>query len=208
MGITILRLRCLSSLPLILVYCYSRTQSLQAMLAPTQQPASDIQVAASPSTKNTERIYLAGRRVSFVPPAGFTAMTPKEIVIKFPNRGGTPPQHVYANERRSVAVAITFSSARVSPQQLPELKNFLPKFLERAMPQIKWIAQDFVTISNARWVHLEFISRAIDTNIHNDTYFTSFEGKMLGFNFNSTTEQYNAVSAEIRKSRDSIKITK
>lgn len=57
-------------------------------------------------------------------------------------------------------------------------------------------------------MQLEFISRAIDTNIHNDTYFTSFDGKMLGFNFNSTVERYGAHKAELLKSRDSIIIIK
>lgn len=208
MGIDIFRLPwSLYSLPLILVFGCSDTLSIQ-QLAQMPALATETRIVASPSTKITERVYLAERRVSFVPPAGFTAMTSEEIAIKFPNRGGVPPQHVYANERRTVAVAITFSSAQVSPEQLPELKNFLPKFLERAIPQIKWVAQDFVAIDNERWIHLEFISRAIDTDIHNDTYFTSFGGKMLGFNFNSTTEQYNAASAELRKSRDSIEIVK
>ncbi len=159
------------------------------------------------TANTTKRVYLAGRRVSFVPPAGFTPMTAEEIAIKFPKRGGNPPQHVYANERRSVSVAITFSPAKISPEQLPELKNFLPKFLELAIPEIKWITQDFAVINNIRWVQLEFISRAIDTKIHNDAYFTSFDGKMLGFNFNSTVEQYDAVSDQLIKSRDSITIS-
>ena len=171
------------------------------------QPTTQILTAASPTTKTTQRVYLAGKRVSFVPPAGFTAMTAEEIALKFPRRGANTPQHVYANERRSVAVAITFSQAQVSPEQLPELKNFLQKFIERAMPNIKWITQNFAVINNVRWVQLEFISRAIDTDIHNDAYFTSFDGKMLGFNFNSTVEQYDALSAELRKSRDSITIS-
>lgn len=172
-----------------------------------QQLPTPIKTAALPVTNTTKRVYLAGKRVSFVPPAGFTAMTPQEIAVKFPNRGGNPPQHVYANERRSVAVAITFSPARVAPEQLPELKNFMPQFLERAMPDIQWITKDFAAINNVRWIQLEFISRAIDTNIHNDTYFTSFEGKMLGFNFNSTVKQYEAMKAELHKSRDSIMIS-
>lgn len=169
------------------------------------QPIPQIQTP-SPTTNATKRVYLAGRRVSFVPPANFTAMTPEEITLKFPS-SGNQPQYVYANQRRSVSVAITFSPAKVSPQQLPELKNFLPKFLEQVKPNIEWITQDFTMIDNLRWIQLEFISRAIDTNIHNDAYFTSFDGKMLGFNFNSTVEQYDALSAELRQSRDSITIS-
>lgn len=82
----------------------------------------------------------------------------------------------------------------------------MPKFLEQAIPNIKWIKQGFTDINNVRWVQLEFISRAIDTKIHNETYFTSFDGKMLGFNFNSTVEQYDAHKAELSKSRNSITI--
>lgn len=134
-------------------------------------------------------------------------MSPAEIALKFPNYSGNRPKYVYANDRRSVSIAITMPPAQLSPQQLPELKNFLPKFLSQAMPTIQWLKQDFVTINRVRWVQLEFISSALDTKIHNDTYFTSFDGKMLGFNFNSTIEQYDSVSAELHKSRDSIVVS-
>lgn len=199
------------AIPLILIAGHSEHQPIQTLLTQAQlpvvaapQPSTQIQTPASPTTK-TQRVYLAGRRVSFVPPVGFTAMTPEEIAFKFPS-GANQPQYVYANKRRSVSVAITFSQAQISPEQLPELKNFLPKFLERVRPGIKWITQDFTVINKVRWIQLEFISSAIDTNIHNDAYFTSFDGKMLGFNFNSTVEQYDAVSAELIKSRNSITI--
>lgn len=199
------------AIPLILIAGRSEQQLIQTLLTQAQlpvvaapQPFTQIHPPASPTTE-TQRVYLAGRRVSFVLPPGFTAMTPEEIAFKFP-RGANQPQHVYANKRRTVSVAITFSQAQISPEQLPELKNFLPKFLELAVPGIKWITQDFTVINKVRWIQLEFISRAIDTNIHNDAYFTSFDGKMLGFNFNSTVEQYDAVSAELIKSRNSITI--
>lgn len=196
------------AIPLILLAGHSEQQLIQTLLTQAQLPVvaapqpSTQKPPASPTTK-TQRVYLAGRRVSFVPPAGFTAMTPEEIALKFP-QGTNQPQPVYANKRRTVSVAITFSQAEISPEQLPELKNFLPKFLELAVPSIKWITQDFTMINKVRWIQLNFISKAIDTNIHNDAYFTSFNGKMLGFNFNSTVEQYDAVKAELRKSRDSI----
>lgn len=199
------------AIPLILIAGHSEQQLIQTLLTQAQLPVvaapqpSTHQTPASPTTK-TQRVYLAGRRVSFVPPAGFTAMTPEEIAFKFPS-GANQPQYVYANKRRTVSVAITFSQAEISPDQLPELKKFLPKFLEQVRPGIEWITQDFTVINNVRWIQLDFISKAIDTNIHNDTYFTSFNGKMLGFNFNSTVEQYDAVSAELIKSRNSITIS-
>lgn len=194
-----------AALPLILIAGWSGQLEAKVRATPAPQLITQIHPPASPTTE-IQRVYLAGKRVSFVPPPGFTAMTPEEIAFKFP-RGANQPQHVYANKRRTVSVAITFSQAQISPEQLPELKNFLPKFLELAVPGIKWITQDFTVINKVRWIQLEFISKAIDTNIHNDAYFTSFDGKMLGFNFNSTVEQYDALSAELRKSRDSITIS-
>lgn len=193
-----------AALPLILIAGWSGQLEPEVTATPAPHLITQIQTPASPTTE-TQRVYLAGRRVSFVPPPGFTAMTPEEIAFKFPS-GANQPQYVYANKRRTVSVAITFSQAQVSPDQLPELKNFLPKFLEQVRPGIEWITQDFTVINKVRWIQLEFISRAIDTNIHNDAYFTSFDGKMLGFNFNSTVEQYSAVSAELSKSRNSITI--
>lgn len=198
-----------AAVALMLMAGYSGLRSPEVTATQTRpvaapQPIPQIQTP-SPTTNTKNRVYLAGRRVSFVPPADFTAMTPEEITLKFPSNGNQP-QYVYANQRRSVSVAITFSPAKISPQQLPELKTFLPKFLERVKPDIKWITQNFTMIDNLRWIQLEFISSAIDTDIHNDAYFTSFDGKMLGFNFNSTVEQYDASSAELRQSRNSITI--
>lgn len=172
-----------------------------AALPPTLQP----QLLASPATAATERVALAGGRVSFVLPAGFTALTPREIALKFP--GNNPPQHVYGNDPRSVSVAFTFPQAQLAPEQLPEFKDFMQTFLEQMVPGLKWITRDFVVINSVRWVRLELISRAVDTNIHNDIYFTSFDGKLLGLNLNSTVEKYDGVKAELLKFRNSISIS-
>lgn len=180
----------------------------QAEIAPTasispQTPSPSVQSSAA-AVDQTRQVNLANNRVSFVLPPGFTAMTSEEIALKFPSRGGNRPQYVYANERRNVSIAITFSNSRVTPRQLPELKAVLQKSLKRMMPEIEWLTEEITTINSNPWAHLEFISRAIDTQVHNDTYFTSFDGKMLGFNFNSTVKQYDAVKSELRNTRDSI----
>lgn len=172
-------------------------------------PTTQASPQATPSTPGTSakesgRVYFANDRVSFVPPPGFTPMTEQEIALKFP--GGNRPQHVYANERRSVAIAITFSNANLTPEQLPELKEVMEEFLQKAKPDLKWLDRDLITLNGVRWVKLESTTKAIDTDIHNDMYFTSFDGKMLGFNFNSTVEMYDKARADLQKSRDSITI--
>lgn len=180
------------------------------------QVSPSAQASASPQAKETApskeaapseagRVYFEANRISFVPPPGFTAMTAQEIALKFP-RGANPPKYVYANDRRSVAIAVTLSQAALTPEQLPELKQQMESFLEKGLPGLKWIDRGFVEIHGVRWVKLEAKSKAIDTDIRNDMYFTSFGGKMLGFNFNSTVEMDSKARSALLKSRDSIKL--
>lgn len=182
------------------------TTPASEMTSPTQASPQAAPSASpnSSSAKESGRVYFANDRVSFVPPPGFTPMTEQEIALKFP--GNNRPQHVYANDRRSVAVAITFSNANLTPEQLPELKAVMEEFLQKAKPDLKWVERDLITLNGIRWVKLESTTKAIDTDIHNDMYFTSFDGKMLGFNFNSTVEMYDKAKADLQKSRDSITI--
>ncbi|MBD2100662.1 hypothetical protein [Leptolyngbya sp. FACHB-261] len=172
-------------------------QAQQSESSATTQPHN-----TTPTVSRDGRVELANGRISFVPPPGFTAMTSEEIAFKFPR--GNPPQYVYANERQSVSIAVTFSQSRVSPTELPKLKAAMEPLLERVIPGLQWRTRELVDINNTRWVRLEATSRAIDTDVRNDMYFTSFDGKMLGFNFNSTVEMDQAARADLLKSRDSI----
>lgn len=190
------------------------TNPTAAPSTPATQPAANlsqstasVDTTAAPVIDASGKVSLANGRVSFTLPSAFTPMTAEEIALKFPRRSGNQPQYVFANDRRNVAIAITFSSSRVRPSQLPELKTFIQRSITQTLPDTQWITQEITTINQASWAHLEFISRAIDTQIHNDTYLTSFNGKMLGFNFNSTVGQYNAVKTELNKTRDSIVIS-
>jgi hypothetical protein len=149
-------------------------------------------------------VSLANGRVSFEPPTEFRAMTEEMIRFKFPR--GNPPTYVYANEKLNVSVAITFSPQPLSPSQLPELKAGMEQTLPRMVPGLKWLAREIVEINGTRWVHFELTSHAIDTDIHNHMYMTSFDGKLLGFNFNSTIAQYEKYKDALVRSRNSIRV--
>lgn len=149
-------------------------------------------------------VSLANGRVSFELPAGFRAMTDEMIRFKYPR--GNPPTYVYANEKLNVSVAITFSPQALSPRQLPELKSAMEQTLPRMVPGLKWLAREIVEINGTPWVHFELTSHAIDTDIHNHMYMTSLDGKLLGFNFNSTIGQYEKYKDALAQSRNSIRI--
>jgi hypothetical protein len=182
----------------------SATTAPESLDTPSVAP---IDTTTDPVIDANGNVSLASGRATFTLPPSFTPMTAEEIALKFPSRGGNQPQYVFANDRRNVAIAITFSSARVTTEQLPELKTVIQSSITRTMPDIQWLTEEMTTINQQPWVHLEFVSRAVDTQIHNDTYFTSLDGKMLGFNFNATAGQYQAVKSELDKARNSIVIT-
>lgn len=150
------------------------------------------------------RVSLAGSNASFVPPEGFRRSTPRQIAAKYP--GASPPQDVFANSSQSVSVAVTLSQARLSPGQLEEYKQYLEQALPELTPGLRWIERDFEDIGGRRWIHLEFTSNAVDTNIHNDMYITSSGDRPLQLNFNSTTGQYDQWEDRLERSKNSIDV--
>lgn len=151
-----------------------------------------------------DRVSMADGRVSFSPPDGFRAMTEADIKLKYPR--ANPPQHVYSNEQMNVSIAITFSTQSVTLEGLPRLKAAMEQALPRLIPGLHWVTREIVEINGRPWVHFEMTSFAIDTDIHNEMYLTAFDGKMLGFNFNSTVAQRDRYKDALKKSRDTIRI--
>jgi hypothetical protein len=150
-----------------------------------------------------KKVSLENGGVSFELPAGFTQMSAQEIAEKFP-KGGNPPKFAYGNAQRSVAIAVTFAPIQVNPEQLPQLKMVLQEQLKQAMPDAEWLKQEMTTINGRRWVHFSMVTEAINSRIHNDMFLTSFQGKMIGFNFNSTVAEYDKAKSELEKMRNSI----
>jgi hypothetical protein len=152
-----------------------------------------------------DRVSFANGRVSFVPPAGFRPLTQEEINLKFPTANA--PRHVYANETLTVSVGITFSAARLSIQELPEFKDAMEQMLPRlARGGLQWHTREIVEINRQRWIHFNFTSHAIDTDVINHMYITAFDGKPLLISFNSVVAEYEKAKKLIEQSRDTIEV--
>lgn len=161
----------------------------------------------SPAQTNTNRTAVLGGKVSLILPKNFEPMTKETITAKFPR--GNPPKEVFSNERGKTSIAMTVSEGtRLPPDQLPEFRKYIESVIERMVPRIKWISREYVDIDERRWARLEFMSNAIDTDIHNIMLITSFEGMPLTFNFNSIKEEFDALCLELDKSIKSIRINK
>ena len=147
-------------------------------------------------------VSFAGGRLTLDIPDGFRVLTDEEIGLKFPS--ASRPQYVYANERGGVSIAITFSQAAVDLERLHALKSAMEQMLPRLTPGLQWIARETVEINGQSWVHFEFTTFAVDTDIRNHMYLTAFDGRMLGVNMNSTEQEYPAVIGALSRSRDTL----
>jgi hypothetical protein len=163
--------------------------------------------ASPPAVTGVEpqRVFLYDRTVSFVPPEGFTPPSDEVVRRKFAN--ATTPATVYANERATTSVAISYHPLQaLAPEQLPEFKSVMKSFLDEQQPGLEWLKNEFVEINGVRWIHFEFLSPAVDAKIHNDMYFTSVNQRMLLFNFNSTHREYSKYEHALARSKASIRV--
>ena len=165
--------------------------------------ASHAQTAAGVEPR---RVALYDGIVSFVPPEGFKPPSDEVIRRKFPN--ATSPATVYANERATTSIAISYPPVQaLTPEQLPEFKSFMKSNFDKQQPGLEWLKEELVEINGVRWVHLEFVSTAVDAKIHNDMLFTSVDQRMLLFNFNSTQGEYSKYENALARSKASIRVT-
>ncbi len=105
----------------------SRMLNLKNCMWRTVTALSLVCILAAQVSYANERVSFGDGRVSFVPPAGFKAWTEEQIKTKYIR--GNPPQYVFANETGTVTAAITFSPARVAPEQLQEYKEAMEQML-------------------------------------------------------------------------------
>jgi hypothetical protein len=140
--------------------------------------------------------------LKFTPPPGFSQWSRKQVFSKFP--AAQPPRYVFAPDTRG-RVSIAFTSEKVpAGTDLPKLKTMLEEAYSH-LPGIKWLLRETLDLNSRKWIHLEFISRAVDTNIHNDLVaMVRPNGDYVGVNFNAVTAEWDRNKAALVKSRSTL----
>lgn len=151
------------------------------------------------------RVPLGDGRVSFIPPANLKPLTKDQIASSKYSKTD-PPRHVFANDSQTVSVAVSFLSMELTPEQFSEYKESMERLLSRAIPDVQWVAREFVVINGRKWVHLEVASDDPDADLHNHQYTTSFDRRALVFGFNSTVKEYPQVKDAFLRSAQTIQV--
>ena len=159
-------------------------------------------VILSAACAQAEIFSLDSGNVSFDAPDEFTELTSEDITLKFPS--SRAPQFVVGNEERSTTIAYDWKQDRLLLSDLAQFKDAMVQMFNRIVPGIQWKEDEVVEINGREFVHLEFISSAVDTDIYNIMLATSYQDRMLVFNFNSTVSDFETVEDDLRRTVETI----
>ena len=106
------------------------------------------------------RVEFAGGRVSFVAPAGFTALTPKEIAIKFPRPA--PPKAVVGSPSRTTTIAYDYLEPPFTVKDLEPARKLFTNQFDSMFYKLKWIANDVRRMGDRDFVYFEFTEASFD----------------------------------------------
>jgi len=156
------------------------------------------------ATVRAETFKLDDGKISFAAPQGFKPLSQALIRLKYPR--ARPPRYVIGNKNAATTIAYDLKPRPLPKNRLQDMKVAMTRILPRLVPGLTWLKRDIITLSGQKWLLLELTSTAIDTDIYNIMLFTSYKGRMLAFNFNSTKKEFPKYDAALRRSIKSIRI--
>ncbi|PHM62030.1 hypothetical protein [Xenorhabdus ishibashii] len=142
-----------------------------------------------------ERQQIPKHALSIKIPKRFTLMDEKSKRLKYPSMRDNNEKNIFTDESGKVNIIISAGTVSMLPEQLDMFTDSLLKLMPNYQPSLQKVIVDG---KDARII--DFISSAMDTNIHNKMLTTSFNGKAVIVSFNTTVdewEQYKDVSTDI-----------
>jgi hypothetical protein len=137
-------------------------------------------------------------KLSLLLPSNFTLMDDATLLVKYPNVGNRPNE-VYTNAKGSVNVAFNHTANSLNESELSQVKEAIKAQLSRTTG-VSIINTSEIKINESNYVIVEFISKAIDTQIYNKMFITALDGKLLLGTFNCKTsdlDKWESISKKI-----------
>lgn len=153
-------------------------------------------------TAHAEVFSLDEGGITFDAPQSFKPLPPELIAVKFPR--GSAPRYVVGNKTGATTIAYDIKPHDMLESDVDDARVAFTRLFPGLIANLEWKKNETISISGRKWAILEMTSRAIDTDIYNIMLFTSYKGKMLVFNFNSTKKEFPHYEAALRNSINSI----
>ncbi|SQI44422.1 Uncharacterised protein [Leminorella richardii] len=145
------------------------------------------------------RQQLPEQGISIDIPKGFTPMDEMMKKMKYPSENR--PNVIFTDEKGKVNVAINAGMAPLRAEQLDVYKDFMLKAMSNYQPTAEEVTLDG---GKKAWL-ISFVSKAVDTDIHNTMLVTSVKDKAVIAAFNATKDQWDIYKDSVKPSLLSIK---
>lgn len=163
------------------------------------------------ATLLTLNIQLSGKnhtlddgKISFEAKDEFQPFSQEIIDIKYPSKRA--PKYVIGTKSTKTSIAFDIKDNPIEEENLEDARKGMSDSFSKIIPGIKWFKNELISINNKKFILFHFQSNAIDTKINNTVLVTNYNGKMLIFNFNSTTDEYPKYKKDFNSIINSIKI--
>jgi hypothetical protein len=178
---------------LILASCGSGADERSSSASPTvtEQPETmqEVAVTEEPTvpqeqvlSKGYRTVSLYNNKLRLSVPDYFTEMSSAMKHSKYPR--GNSPDVVYTDEDGAVNVALNYTTAVMSDNDIATMQSRLLQQLQAANPIDLTTRTE--TINGSEFAVFEFMSQAIDTRVYNLMFLTEMDGRMLLGTFNCT----------------------
>ncbi len=155
--------------------------------------------------QDPDTIAIAGERVTFQLPEGFSLLDPAAIQERWKN--GAYPDVAWEDQSKSVILAVRFGEAQVSPQDLPTLARPLEQAFTKSVPKIAWIAKRVKSGGEQpRLIH-EFESDSSRGRLVTVGMSFSFDEKLLSINLVGPAEKRKEVESAAEAVRATLRLS-
>ncbi|MDR2165946.1 MAG: hypothetical protein LBO79_10110 [Zoogloeaceae bacterium] len=129
-----------------------------------------------------------GGKIFLLAPSDFQPMSKETLEIKYPM--SRRPTEVLSNTAGGiVTLAFNHTNDALQPSQIHAAHSFISQMMHNLYPSAEWFRDEVIVQNGNTFIVMEFVSPAIDTQIHNIIYGTSVDNRFLLIAFNSVVEQ-------------------
>jgi hypothetical protein len=109
-------------------------------------------------------------------------------------------------DNAATTIAYDIKDSSLPAGKLDDTRKVFADTFTQTVPGIAWKENKLIQLGDREWIYFEFKSNAADTEINNIMLMTSFDGKMLVFNLNSTFADFKTHEPALRASIQSIRV--
>jgi hypothetical protein len=168
------------------------------------QGAAAGQSVTKPPAWSGERITFVDGSVSFVPPPGFTPLSPAEFARYFPHSQG-PPNAVGDSTRRTT-IMYALEDGIAPSDDLEEGRKVFADSLNQTFQNPRWFVNAVRRIGARDWIVLEFAESVSPTPMRHIVIASVHRKQVLAFNLRSTVKDFPSVEQQLRAAMASIAV--